>query len=103
MMTRPSLKSPDMDRAVVQDFKQERSSHQLQSAASSSIVTCIQVQFQQSDRLQSGAINVVRGPEGLYSDVLTIHVFIDENLLEESLNYNRVSLLIPDQLILLVV
>lgn len=45
---------------------------------------------------------MVRGPGGLYSKVITIHVFIDENVLEESLNYNTVPLLIPDQLILLI-
>ena len=29
---------------------------------------------------------MVKDQEGLYSNVLTIHVFIDDNLLEESLN-----------------
>lgn len=57
------------------------------SAAASSLATPIQVlQFWQSDKLQSGAINMVKDLEGLYSNVLTIHVFTDDNLLEESLN-----------------
>lgn len=91
----------------MQDFKQERSSHQLQEAAYSSLIKSTLYHTahrcnSSSGRPQPGIINVVRGPEGLYSNVLTIHVFIYENVLEESLNYNMVLLLIPDWLILLV-
>lgn len=91
---------------VMQDFKVERRTHPLQCAASSSSVTWYQGKFQQSGRLQPGPMNVVRDTDHRtrsYSDVLTIHVLICENLLEESLNYNIISLLISDKLILLIV
>lgn len=103
--------SHNRDRAVIQDFNLEANSHQLQSNAPGSFSN----PHARDKSLWQTTVGIVHVVKNLKWPYRCVHVFIDSNLLEESLKLicgrnktllvmlllNTVSFLISDQLILL--